>query len=340
MLHKLCETSISKIYSDENLQGKRQKSIFANRIINYHGINMKKTFVAIVLAACASVSVHAANTVENQSVPYVKQDNQRYTLQTGDLTMVVDAAAGGKILSFKYKDKEVISQSRWPETFGSTFWTSPQKEWNWPPVPEYDKQAYTVEEQGETLLLTSGVSPRLGYRISKSFAVDNKRHAFVITYSIKNESKDTRSVAPWEITRVPNEGLIFFDAPTESITPAGLMPFKSEYGISWYATDVANENRKVNADGKGWLAYINDGLLLVKKFQDLKAGQPAPEEAEIQVYVNRGKSYIELESQGTYTTLKPGESLQWSVKWYLLPYEKEATPSKKLLKDVRKAIKK
>lgn len=302
---------------------------------------MKKTFVAIALAAvCASASVHAASAVESHSVPYVKQDNQRYTLQTGNLTMVIDAAAGGKILSLKYKDKEVISQSRWPETFGSTFWTSPQKEWNWPPVPEYDKQAYTVEEQGETLLLTSGVSPRLGYRIGKSFAVDEKHHAFVITYSIKNEGKETRSVAPWEITRVPNEGLIFFDAPTEGITPAGLMPFQSECGISWYATDVANENRKINADGKGWLAYINNGLLLVKKFHDLKAGQPAPEEAEIQVYVNRGKSYIELESQGAYTSLKPGESLQWSVKWYLLPYDQEAAPSKKLLKCVRKTVKK
>jgi hypothetical protein len=42
-------------------------------------------------------------------------------------------------------------------------------------------------------------------------------------------------------------------------------------------------------------------------------------EAEIQVYMNRGKSFIELESQGAYTTLKPGAKLEWTVKWYLLP---------------------
>ena len=69
----------------------------------------------------------------------------KYELSVGDLSMVVDAAHGGKVLSFKHKDKEVISQSRWPESFGSTFWTSPQKEWNWPPVPEYDKNADVVE---------------------------------------------------------------------------------------------------------------------------------------------------------------------------------------------------
>ena len=77
----------------------------------------------------------------------------------------------------------------------------------------------------------------------------------------------------------------------------------------------------MNADGKGWLAYLNQekGLLLVKQFEDLDKSQPAPDEAEIQVYVNRGKTYIELESQGAYTTLQPGEELSWTVSWYLQP---------------------
>jgi len=33
--------------------------------------------------------------------------------------------------------------------------------------------------------------------------------------------------------------------------------------------------------------------------------------------VNRGKTYIEIESQGAYTTLAPGKSLDWTVRWYL-----------------------
>jgi hypothetical protein len=41
----------------------------------------------------------------------------------------------------------------------------------------------------------------------------------------------------------------------------------------------------------------------------------------VQVYVNRGKSYIELESQGAYTLLQPVESLQWTVCWYLMPVD-------------------
>lgn len=272
--------------------------------------------------------------------PVLGQDTEgKYTLSNGHLQMVIDAERGAKILSLKYDDQEVISQSRWPESFGSTFWTSPQKEWNWPPVPEIDKQPYTVEKDGKVLRMTSGVSDRLKYRIRKEYSVDEKDGAFVITYSIINESNETRRVAPWEITRVKNEGgLIFFEAPADSIWPAGLMNFTNAHGAAWYVADEAQQNRKVNADGKGWLAYLANGLLLVKRFEDLDATQPAPGEAEVQVYVNRGKTYIELENQGPYSTLQPQQQLSWTVRWYLLPYDGSPTPSETLLKLCRNVI--
>ena len=271
------------------------------------------------------------------SATVLAQDSKQLTV--GDVTMTVYPQQGAKIMSLTYKGKEIISQSKRPEAFGSTFWTSPQKEWYWPPVPEFDKQPYTLEERDGKIIMTSPVSARLKYRVRKEFSTDAKNKAIVITYSIINESDETRQVAPWEITRVTNDGgIIFFDAPLDGITPAGLMAFESKYGAVWYKTDEANANRKINADGKGWLAYCNDGLLLVKKFDDLEASQPAPDEAEIQVYVNRGKTYIELESQGAYTTLKPHEEVNWTVRWYLLPVKGDAQPSAKLLKMVKHCL--
>lgn len=291
---------------------------------------MKRIITSVLMAMTIGCTVVQAQPFGAPSGP-----SDPHTLKCGHQTMTIDAGKGGKILSLKYDDQEVISQSRFPESFGSTFWTSPQKEWNWPPVPEFDKQAYTVEGKDGHLIMTSPVSNRLGFRIRKAFATDEKDGAFVITYSIINESNDTRKVAPWEITRVANDsGLIFFKAKAESVWPAGLMNFKDAHGAAWYTPDETNENRKVNADGAGWLAYANKGLLLLKKFDDLKPDAPAPGEAEIQVYVNRGKTYIELESQGAYTTLQPKEELSWTVRWYLKPI-KEATPSKELLKMVK-----
>ena len=296
---------------------------------------MKRTIVLFLMAV--GMSYLSAQTV----VTTQEGNDGKYVLYMGDVSMTIDAAHGGKILSYKYKDKEIISQSSWRESFGSTFWTSPQKEWNWPPVPEYDKNPYTVDECSDShLLLTSQVSERMKYRIRKEFKVNAADNVIAVTYTIINESNETRQVAPWEITRVANDGgLIFFDAPIDGITPAGLLSFEAKEGAVWYRSDEAPQNRKINADGKGWLAYCSNGLLMVKQFDDLTPEQPAPGEAEIQVYVNMRKTYIELESQGAYTTLEPGGQLHWTVRWSILPFEGENTPSKALVKAVKKVKK-
>ena len=95
-------------------------------------MNWKRTIFPMLLAMIYSQQAIAGE-------PIIKNSDAKYSIQMTDLTMTIDSK-GGKILSFKYKDAEVISQIRFPEAFGSTFWTSPQKEWNWPPVPEYDNQ--------------------------------------------------------------------------------------------------------------------------------------------------------------------------------------------------------
>ena len=278
---------------------------------------MKKFILSLVAAAFLGSFTLSAQTI-------TKSEDGKYSLRVGNVTMTVDASKGGKIVSYKYDDKEVLSQTRMPNSFGSTFWTSPQSEWNWPPVPEYDTKPFSAEVTGDKLVLTGEKSERFGYKVRKEFVTDTKDNAIVITYTLVNESGETRKVAPWEISRVPNGGILFFDA--KEVTPANNMaglPFVYEK----------------KADGKGWLAFCDKGLLFVKKFPDLKPAEPAPAEAEIQIYANPGKTFVEIEEQGAYTTLQPGEELNWTVRWYLMPTDLPAEPSKALLKKARSVVK-
>ena len=292
------------------------------------------------------IAVMAAVTVSGGMFAQTVQGSadEGFVIKAGDVTMTISAKEGGKVMSYKYGDKEMLSQLRMQNQYGSTFWTSPQKEWNWPPVTEFDRGAYTAQDLADTpnqLVLTSQIARKLPFQIVKQYNPDPKGKYIRVAYTIINKGDTERKVAPWEISRVvaDEEGLIFFDAPVESITPAGLIPFKGEAGASWYNFETGAQNRKINADGKGWLAYAANGLLMIKKFDDLTPSQPAPDEAEIQVYVNQGKTYIELESQGEYKTLAPGESLTWAVDWDLIPLKEKAVPSGKLLDLVRKTIK-
>lgn len=257
-----------------------------------------------------------AQPLQNRRMP--KREKKIYSLSVGQLSMEIDANNGARILSLKHDTTEILSQLDMPNMYGSTFWTSPQKEWNWPPVREHDSNPYEVDEKDGAIIMTSGLSDKSPIRIIKKFEVDKADNCFVVTYTMKNESDTDCKAAPWEITRVLNRGSVFFDASVEQITPAGLMPFVEKNGYAWLDIDQDDtQNRKINSDGKGWLAYAYQNLVLLKKFQDLTPSQPAPDEAEIQVYVHQGKVYVELESQGAYVTLKPGESTDWTVRWYV-----------------------
>jgi hypothetical protein len=292
-------------------------------------MKFKLSLLAVcLLAAAASASAQTITEVDG-----------KYVISVGQTTMTVDANRGGKILSYKLGEDEVLNQGRMPNSFGSTFWTSPQSEWNWPPVAEYDSKPFKAEIVGDKLVLT-GDKSRFGYSIRKEFTTDAKKGAISITYTIVNESGETRQVAPWEISRVPNDGVLFFVA--KAVEPANNMagmPFEFTQGGAWFVMDEARENRKINADGRGWLAYCAKGLLFVKKFQDLKDGQAAPAEAEIQAYANPGKTFVEIEEQGAYTTLAPGATLSWTVRWSLVRTDLAPVPSKALLKQAKKLAK-
>lgn len=260
---------------------------------------MKNILLAL---ACTSTMTMAAQTPQ-------KAPAENYELNVGRLSMCIDAANGARITSFRYNGQEILSQMNQPNMFGSTFWTSPQKVWSWPPVNEHDLLRYSVEILPDGLLMTSQVPEKQPLRITKRFSTDAQDECIVVTYGIRNEGKEECQVAPWEITRVPAEGVITFDAAVESIWPAGLMNFQQKDGLASYTIDQSEKQRKVNANGKGWLRYENGGLVLTKRFKDLQPGEPAPGEDEIQVYVHNGKAYVELEGQGAYTTLQPGKSL-------------------------------
>ena len=297
-----------------------------------------KPYILLAAVALLGTTALSAQTIQ-------KLDDDKYLVSVQDLSLTVDAAHGGKILSFKLGEQEVIAQNpaaapqpeqaegqpprrRFfnPNSFGSTFWTSPQAEWNWPPVPEYDSLPYEAEITDGPVKVADVVIPALvlkgqvskyGYRVCKCITVDPSDLAFVITYSIVNESGEARKVAPWEITRVPNGGCLEFDAKPEGVTPADLMKVSFEEGLAVLEIDVANENRKINVDGKGWLNFRDNGLVLTKRFPDIAQEEAAPGEAEIQVYIDARKSFVEIEAQGPYTSLEPGEKLDWTVRWYL-----------------------
>jgi hypothetical protein len=252
-----------------------------------------------------------------------------YTFRVGQAVFSVDAAKGGRIVEFSLVGRNLLTAE--PESadagdvnWGSTFWPSPQSDWNWPPPVEIDAEPYAVTVTDGLLILQSAPSATLGFSVTKTFSVDEAAGAMQIDYAFTNEGRTAKSVAPWEISRVAGGGLTFF--PKGTGTPragsVALLDLRIAGGVAWLdydaTTATANSAQKVYADGaEGWLAHATGDLLFVKSFTDVTTTQAAPGEAEIELYTDAPHTYLELENQGVYARVRPGATATWRVRWFL-----------------------
>jgi hypothetical protein len=266
--------------------------------------------------------VDSNNTPANLVVPEVS--GTVYSFRFADTVFAVDAAKGARIITFSLGGRNLLTAAKNASdvNWGSTLWPSPQSDWSWPPPAEIDSGTYTPSLAGATLTLSSATANALGMSVTKKFTVDSLAGVVNIEYRISNRGTQSRSVAPWEVSRVAAGGLTFFPlgegVPSKG-SPA-LLPLALSGGVAWLAYDASKvtEAQKALADGsEGWLAHATDHLLFVKAFSDITPAQAAPGEAEIELYADPTRTYIELEEQGALTRLAPGASLTWTVRWFL-----------------------
>lgn len=292
---------------------------------------MKKSnilfFALPVLFSCQPVadSKDEKGTVKQGSAAesaVVQNEDSTWTVKTSFAELKADPFAGGRIVSIVLNGKNFLIESDInKDNWGSTFWPSPQSQWGWPPSEILDKNSYSFEVEGNSLKMASKEDKKVGYQFSKEITPDPTDSSFIIKYKIANISAETKTVAPWEITRVSPGGITFY--PTGKGEKKGDLASltKDSSGVTWFIYDtetIPDGVPKLLADGsEGWMAQVNKDLMLVKKFKDVPQGKAAPEEAEIELYANPDRSYIEIEQQGEYTELKPGEVLEWEVKWFI-----------------------
>jgi hypothetical protein len=268
----------------------------------------------------------SCSTTDKVTSRLVKEERGLYKIELGNQALGIDPSIGGRINTLTFDGKDFLTDSTVNNfNWGSTFWFSPQSEWKWPPPAEIDNKPYTVAYDHSTLIMHSPVDPKTGLEVTKRISANRRTQSFRLQYTIHNRSKKPQRVAPWEVTRVKTNGIALFPIG-KGDRRGGLIPFTMEWdGISWFAYHKdqlpVKGDRQLYSDGsEGWLAQINDGIVLVKKFKDVPQEKNAPNEGEIEWYaspVAPGKSYVEIEHQGPYETLKPGDVMLWEVEWFL-----------------------
>lgn len=277
------------------------------------------------------VDTSSGPAIEPVDATWVQVGNT-WTVLVGSNTMRVDEA-GGRIIGFFLGRTEVIvpesavsgSSAGNENNYGSTFTLAPQADSGWPPPAHIDTAAYTATAAGSELTLVSRSGNINGspIQVTKVLTADAASGSVTVDYRVKNEGTTAVSWAPWQITRVPRDGITFFPTgsalagrPTElTLATAGTYSF-----WKYNAADVDDNDwgDKVIADGsKGWLAHAAEHVLFLMQFPDAAPAKAAPGEGEIAIYASRQDAYVEIEPQAEYTPVAAGETLSWKVKWSL-----------------------
>ncbi len=261
-----------------------------------------------------------AGNVANDGTPHVVVRRQNYRIGFGGYAVEVDPDDGGRIVEFSlYGRSVIVPSSESPEAYASSFWPSPQSAWSWPPPVEFDKLPWTVAVEGKSLKLTSGTSEKLGLSAQQRLTAVPERGALSIEFQITNRSSTPRKVAPWQNTRVRPRGITFYPSLEPTYAQSSLK-LKPADGVTWYAHDPSQvkDSLKSYGDGsEGWMAQVDADLLFVKVFPDVPRDAQAPEEGEIVIYVHNSGRFVEMEQQGPYTELQPGQSMTWPVQFVL-----------------------
>jgi len=279
-----------------------------------------------------------------------------YVLEFGDIYFEVDARNGARVVSCSLGGTEVLMQSEplagasdpdMRDNFGATFWTSPQSMWSWPPVDAIDSGNYTAVVEGNSVTLTSPVATVGSAQvvISKRFTADLEHGFIVAEYTIENRGSSAVTMAHWEIPRVDTQGISFFPTGTgtKPVDMTLLEPSSQALGVTWYdwasATPSGSDGKYIS-DGGGWLAHADDGVLLVRTFDDIGLNDGAEGEAEIKIYANGSNDYAEIEAQGAAENIPAGGSVTWSVIWQLaaIPGTVEVAAGSQSLLDLAESV--
>ena len=299
-----------------------------------NGIDMKhKTnfsfpclFVTIGFIVTAN-AVCRAQQEGRWTVP--RKDDTKFHIKVGNQSMEIDANIGGRITAFLVDGQNILTDATVDSfNWGSTFWPSPQSDWNWPPPATIDNEPYTATLEGHGLKMVSKKSPA-GLVITKRISGDLHEGCFLLEYTITNGSGKALKVAPWEITRVKTGGMAFFPMGA-GILRGGLIPLTHEKdSIIWFVYREeglpSKGDRQLYSDGsEGWLAALNGRTILVKQFPDIPLEKAAPKEGEVELYASpltkgdgpvETRGYVEIEHQGAFQILAPGASSSWQVTW-------------------------
>lgn len=268
----------------------------------------------------------------------ITRDADRIRLTNGHVELGVSTTFGPRITSFAEPGGENILAELGDLSIdlpdGRTFLLrGGHRLWAAPEVPEItyepDNGPVSFVATAAGLELTQDASELVG--IEKMIAVTIADDAVVLTHTLTNRRREPLPVAPWAITQLVIGGTAIVPLHRDLADPHGYQP-NASIAVWPYAgvndSPFLMHNRLLLIEAnrstptkigtsldRGWLAYVRNGLVFVKRSQHVRSGTYVDLNASGQCYCDA--DFLELETLGPLAVLQPGESTTHVESWEL-----------------------
>ena len=239
-------------------------------------------------------------------------------------------------------------EAHWPTPHGEYYlhgghrlWTAPEDLYTM--CPELGAR---ISQEGEQVHITGPVELS-GLQKEMTIRLDDKR--VHIQHHVTWHGEGPATFAPWALTQARLGGVAIL--PFSRLD--GRLPDRNV--VLWPYSAFRDERLELHDDlvlvhgrwtgrpfkvgtltTKGWMAYALENVLFVKHFPPHIDGSFPDRSCNVETYV--GETFIELETLGTLTELKPGDSMTHEETWELTAGEFPATLEKAREIDARYSL--
>lgn len=317
-------------------------------MINLQQIEKLRIKLYLLLILLFSLQINAYNMVEKISY---RGWSDCYRISNSEVTVIINAAAGGRIMVYERDGINVIYEDRLQD--GKLLMEYLEGGFN-PDGGRFDygqekitrnihQITYMGSWQGEivdeyTLKITSQPDTVMGLLSTRLFMLDPQSSQLTVTQTMKNISTETTEYFFWGRTLVKLGGKLFMPLNPESVIPGSWGryiwgenerfetdpddPGVDIQGNIFSLDPILAGNAKYGTDAKdGWMAYGYKGLLFIKKYEYDETMQYTELYNLTNIFFTNRKKYAEMEPVSPTPFLKPGEKYSYTEKWYLKKYD-------------------
>lgn len=261
-----------------------------------------------------------------------------YSFKDEENLLWINPVWEGKLLTDVYDDP-TRPDVEWANFGGDKVWPMEQSRWPrvngraWPPDPWFDGSPHDTELLPDGVRLISPVSRFCGARIIREMTLEKSSPSVRIRQTLEkvhpsqHPEMEPLPMTIWSVTQIPKPDEILLSLNPRSLlvdqviifddSPVTRSNFVREKGVGIFKPSD-HDHQKIGTDGDRWIAAILGKFLFVQLFKREEDATFPDGGLSIEAYTAPSPdSYAELELLSPLQYLKPGETLQWEIRWKL-----------------------